>query len=167
MQDNLAITVAQLFLPNRQAKNQKYHLRTCSAATAVTDLHLNKLPINFGINALKFNKKNDNLLEKVAVTAKLCNENCIKLEFILQTIHRHCEKSANKNMSDLNVIYNIVNYTYFANLTQNCVKYFLEEARLSLMRGRAVFRCPVIAVTYPLWSPTASTDDQDICDENI
>jgi hypothetical protein len=38
-------------------------------------------------------------------------------------------------------------WTYLANLWQNCVKYFLDEARLSLMYGRLCLRCDMTAVT--------------------
>jgi hypothetical protein len=37
--------------------------------------------------------------------------------------------------------------THLANLTQNCVKYFREEARLSRITGTVCFKCEVIAVT--------------------
>lgn len=49
-----------------------------------------------------------------------------------------------------------------ANLIQNCVKYFLEDERLSLKLGTAFFRCMIICVTYELWSPTLSKFSQDI-----
>ena len=37
--------------------------------------------------------------------------------------------------------------TYLANLMQNCVKYLRDEARLSLMIGTLLFKCPMTAVT--------------------
>ena len=38
-------------------------------------------------------------------------------------------------------------HTHFANLTQNCVKYFREEARLSRITGTVCFKCVMIDVT--------------------
>ena len=47
--------------------------------------------------------------------------------------------------------------TYVANLMQNCVKYLRDEYRLSRMIGKLVLRCPMMELTYGLWSPTDST----------
>jgi len=40
--------------------------------------------------------------------------------------------------------------TYFTNLIQNCVKYFLDENKLSRITGSDWRKCDIIAVTYPL-----------------
>jgi len=36
------------------------------------------------------------------------------------------------------------------------VKYFLDENKLSRITGSDWRKCDIIAVTYPLWSPTDS-----------
>ena len=51
-----------------------------------------------------------------------------------------------QNVLRLNTITSSYN-TYLANLMQNCVKYLRDEARLSLMIGTLLFKCPMTAVT--------------------
>ncbi len=96
----------------------------CSAPTVLMALHLYNVLMNLGINDLRD--------EHVQCSALFSNGE---------------QDQGHNNWHKMIEYLSAQRNTHMANLMQNWVKYFLDEARLSLMIGMLLFRCVVMAVT--------------------